>query len=110
MPIELVLGLAIAIALHHIDAGKSAIRVLITLPMMLAPVAMGLMWKFMYNDQLGVINHLLKASGLVDAPPLWLADPSIALYSIIAVDIWATTPLVVLLMLAGVFSNSKRYV
>lgn len=101
VPIELVLGLAIAIALHHIEVGKNVIRVLIVLPMMLAPVAMGLMWKFMYNDQLGVINHALKATGLVEAPPLWLADPSIALYSIIAVDIWATTPLVVLLMLAG---------
>lgn len=101
VPIELVLGLGIAIALHHIEAGKNAIRVLIILPMMLAPIAMGLMWKFMYNDQLGVINHVLKATGLVDTPPLWLADPDIALYSIIAVDIWATTPLVVLLMLAG---------
>lgn len=109
VPIELVFGLGIALSLNQILVGKSAIRVLLTLPMMLAPIAMGLMWKFMYNDQLGVINHLLKATKLVDQPPLWLADPDIALFSIIAVDIWATTPMVVLLMLAGLSTIPHDY-
>jgi ABC-type sugar transport system permease subunit len=109
VPIEFVFGLALALALAQITHGRGVIRMLLIVPMMLAPIAMGLMWKFMYNDELGVINHLIRQTGLVDRPPLWLSDPDIALFSIIAVDIWATTPIVVLLLLAGLLSIPSDY-
>jgi multiple sugar transport system permease protein len=109
VPIEFVLGLALAVALAQITQGRGVIRMLLTVPMMLAPIAMGLMWKFMYNDQLGVINYLVRRLELADRPPLWLSDPDIALFSIVAVDIWATTPVVVLLMLAGLLSIPADY-
>lgn len=108
VPAEFALGLTLAVALAQITRGRGVIRMLLTVPMMLAPIAMGLMWKFMYNDQLGVINYLLRQLG-VDRPPLWLSDPNIALFSIIAVDIWATTPIVILLMLAGLLSIPADY-
>lgn len=103
IPIEFALGLILAMALATIERGRAVLRTMLIVPMMLAPVAMGLMWKFMYNDQLGIINHLLREFG-VNRPPLWLADPSLALYSVIAVEIWATTPIFVLLLLAGLLS------
>lgn len=106
VPIEFVLGLGLALALANIDLGRGVIRMLLTLPMMLAPAAMGLMWKFMYNDQLGIINYLIREWHIAEQPPLWLADPHLAIYSIIAVDIWATTPVIVILMLAGLLSIS----
>lgn len=109
VPIEFAFGLILALALANIETGRGGIRMLLTLPMMLAPVAMGLMWKFMYNDQLGIINHLIRQLGITDRPPLWLADPSTALYSIIIVDIWATTPLIVILLLAGLLSIPQDY-
>ena len=109
VPIEFMLGLLLAMALANIERGRSLLRMLITLPMMLAPIVMGLTWKFMYNDKLGIINHLIRQLNLADRPPLWLSDPKLALYSIIAVDIWATTPLIVLLMLAGLLSIPKDY-
>lgn len=104
VPLELLAGLALALSLAQITVGRGFIRMLLSVPMMLAPVAMGLMWRFMYNDQFGIINYVLRQSGLVDRPPLWLSDPDIALYSVIAVEIWATTPIVVLLLLAGLLS------
>ena len=109
VPIEFLLGLVIALALANIERGRGLLRMAITLPMMLAPVVMGLMWKFMYNDKLGIINHLIRELNIMDRPPLWLADPNLALLSIIAVDIWATTPLIVLLLLAGLLSIPKEY-
>ncbi|MCC7451046.1 MAG: sugar ABC transporter permease [Anaerolineae bacterium] len=109
VPIEFVLGLILAMALTNIQRGRSLLRTLLIVPMMLAPTAMGLMWKFMYNDQLGIINYLIRNLNLADRPPLWLADPNLALYSVIIVDIWATTPLIILLMLAGLLSIPGEY-
>jgi multiple sugar transport system permease protein len=109
VPIEFVFGLALALALAQITHGRGVIRMLLTVPMMLAPIAMGLMWKFMYNDQLGIFNYLIRRLDFADRPPLWLSDPKIALYSIIAVDVWATTPVVVLLLLAGLLSVPSEY-
>lgn len=109
VPVELVGGLILALALAQINHGRGLIRMLLSVPMMLAPIAMGLMWKFMYNDQFGVINYLIRRTNLVDRPPLWLSDPDVALYSIVAVDIWATTPVVILLMLAGLLSIPAEY-
>lgn len=108
VPLEFVLGLLLALALANIQVGRSLFRTLLIIPMMLAPVAMGLMWKFMYNNEFGIINFVLKSLG-VNSPPLWLADPNLALYSVIVVDIWATTPLIVLLMLAGLLSIPHEF-
>ncbi len=104
VPLELLFGTLLALALANIQVGRSLLRTLLVIPMMLAPVAMGLMWKFMYNDEFGILNYLIRRSGLADRPPLWLSDPKLALYSVVVVDIWATTPLIILLMLAGLLS------
>ena len=108
LPIEFCLGLIIALALATITRGRNILRTLLIIPMMLAPVAMGLMWKFMYNDELGIINHLLRSIG-VNRPPLWLSDPEQALFSVIVVEIWATVPIFVLLLLAGLLSIPHDY-
>jgi multiple sugar transport system permease protein len=109
VPLELAFGMALDLALAQITHGRGLIRMLLSIPMMLAPIALGLMWKFMYNDQFGVINYLLRRTTVMDRPPLWLSDPKIALYSVITVDIWATTPVVVLLLLAGLLSIPGEY-
>lgn len=101
VPLELVLGMAIAMALVKLRVGRDLARTLIVIPMMLAPVVMGLMWKFMYNDQLGVINQMARALGLVQGTIPWLSSPDLALWSLIIVEIWATTPIMVILLGAG---------
>lgn len=101
VPFEMALGLLIALCLTQIRRGEHAARLCMLLPMMLAPIALSTVWKFLYNDQLGPINIILRDAGLMERPPLWLADPNIALLSVVAVDIWATTPFVILILHAG---------
>ncbi len=103
VPVELCLGLLIAMALNKMPRGARAVRTLLIMPMMLAPVVMGLMWKFMFNDQLGIINQLIRLTGL-DLHILWLADPRFAFTSLLIVEVWATTPIMVILLSAGLTS------
>ncbi len=108
VPIEFAIGLVLALALATITRGRGMFRTLLVIPQMLAPAVMALMWKFMYNDELGIINHLLREFG-VNRPPLWLTDTPLALFSIIIVEIWATVPIFVLLLLAGLLSIPQEY-
>jgi multiple sugar transport system permease protein len=108
VPIEFAIGLILAMALATITRGRGMFRTLLVIPQMLAPAVMALMWKFMYNDELGIINHLLREFG-VNRPPLWLTDTPLALFSIIIVEVWATVPIFVLLLLAGLLSIPQEY-
>jgi multiple sugar transport system permease protein len=108
VPIEFAIGLMLAMALATITRGRGIFRTVLVIPQMLAPAVMALMWKFMYNDDLGIINHLLREFG-INRPPLWLTDTPLALFSIIIVEIWATVPIFVLLLLAGLLSISQEY-
>lgn len=100
VPVELCLGLLIAMALNVMVRGARLVRTILLMPMMLASVVMGLMWKFMFNDQLGIINHLIRLTGL-DLRVLWLADPQLAFVSLLIVEVWASTPIMVILLSAG---------
>lgn len=108
VPIEFAIGLVLAMSLATIVRGRGVFRTLLVIPQMLAPAVMALMWKFMYNDDLGIINSLLRGFG-VNRPPLWLTDTPLALFSIIIVEIWATVPIFVLLLLAGLLSIPQDY-
>lgn len=108
VPIEFAIGLCLAMALATITRGRGMFRTLLVIPQMLAPAVMALMWKFMYNDELGIINHLLREFG-INRPPLWLTETPLALFSIIVVEIWATVPIFVLLLLAGLLSIPSEY-
>ena len=97
--IEMVLGLAIAIAVAGVR-GKRWIRTMLILPILVPPVAIGSMWKLMYNYDFGIFNQALVALGL--APVNWLGSASIALASVIVVDVWHWVPFVFLILFATV--------
>ncbi len=97
--IEMVLGLALAISVAGVR-GKRWIRTLLILPILVPPVAIGSMWKLMYNYDFGIFNQMLVAVGL--APVNWLGSASIALASVIAVDVWHWVPFVFLILFAAV--------
>lgn len=96
---EMVLGIALALALEHPVRGMAFFRTLFILPMMIAPIAVGLAWRYMFDAQFGLINALLKAVGL--SPQLWLADPTLAFIAIVIADIWQWTPFVFIMMIAA---------
>ncbi|MEQ1535422.1 MAG: sugar ABC transporter permease [Burkholderiaceae bacterium] len=99
---EMVLGIALALALEHPVRGMAIFRTIFILPMMIAPIAVGLAWRYMFDAQFGLINALL---GLFDIKAMtWLADPSLAFIAIVIADIWQWTPFVFIMMLAALAS------
>lgn len=97
--IELLLGTVFALLLEGDFSGMRFFRTLYVLPIMVAPVVVGIMWRFMYHPSYGKINWFLGLLGI--APVGWLSDPNIALISVIIADIWQWFPFVFLLVLAG---------
>jgi multiple sugar transport system permease protein len=97
--LELLLGLGIALYLNREFAGDGLVRTVLLLPISVTPVAIALVWAMMFNPTLGTLNYLLSLLGL--PPLLWASDPLSAVPSLVLVDVWQWTPMVVLLLLAG---------
>jgi len=100
--IEFVLGLAIALFLYKEFKGSKLITPIILMPMMIAPVIVGYMWRLLYQVEAGPFNYLLGFLGL--GPYAWTSDVVTAVPSIVIADIWQWTPFVVLVLLAGLTS------
>ena len=96
---EMVLGIALALALEHKVRGMAFFRTLFILPMMIAPIAVGLVWRYMFDAQFGLINAALVAMGF--EPQIWLAVPALAFFAIVIADIWQWTPFVFIMMIAA---------
>ena len=101
--LEFILGSILAMFFYHRVYKSQIMQTIFIIPMILPPITIGLIWRLMYNPEFGVINQTFRRLGSV-YPPLWLADPKLALGSVIAVEVWHWTPFVFLLMLAGMQS------
>jgi multiple sugar transport system permease protein len=97
--VEYVVGLCLALLLREKLAGGGFFRVLFAIPMMLAPVAIGFMWRMLYDQSNGPIDTALRAIGL--GSPGWLSTSHLSVVSVVIMDVWEWTPLVFLLLLAG---------
>lgn len=98
--VELVLGLGVALVLQQKFRGRGLVRGLIILPWALPTSVNGIMWKWIYNANYGVLNALLKRLGLIERYQVWLADPTRALHLVMLANIWKETPVGVLMFLA----------
>ncbi|WEJ39464.1 carbohydrate ABC transporter permease [Sinorhizobium prairiense] len=98
---ETLLGLAIALLLHRAFPGRGIVRAAILIPWAMPMVVSARIWEWMLNDQFGLINKFLVALELVEKGVAWTADPSLILGTVIFIDVWVTTPFMVLLILAG---------
>lgn len=98
--IEMVLGVALAISVGGLSRAKRLVRTVAILPILVPPVAIGSMWKLMYNYDFGIFNQALVAIGAM--PVNWLGSTSVALWSVIAVDVWHWVPFVFLILFAAV--------
>lgn len=100
--LEFILGLIIAILISQETRALGPIQTILILPMMITPVVVGLIWRFMYNPDLGMVNYLLGLVG-IDGP-VWLGDRRTGLISVIIADVWEWTPFMALIMLAALQS------
>ncbi|MCY3780754.1 MAG: sugar ABC transporter permease [Chloroflexi bacterium] len=102
----LALQMTLGISLAYLTMGSSwrmrAIRTLLILPMVIAPVAAGTLWRILLNSRAGLVNHLLSQIGVKG--PEWLAHPDWAMVSVILLDTWQWTPFVLLVASAAIAS------
>ncbi|MCL4407959.1 MAG: sugar ABC transporter permease [Thermotogae bacterium] len=99
--IETILGILVALMLNKKFKLRGLVRAAVLVPWAIPTVVSSEMWRWMYNDNYGVINSILMSLHIIKQPIVFLAFPSTAMPSIISVDVWKTTPFMVLLILAG---------
>ncbi len=104
--VELVLGFVLANVLNREFKGRDLVRGFLLIPMLASPIVSGIMWRFMYNPDFGIINYFFKSLGLPTF--VWTGSPSTALLSCVVVDIWQYTSFVMLLLLAGLQSIPRE--
>lgn len=106
--IETVLGLAIALLINEAIPGRGLARAAILVPWAIPVVVATRIWEWMLNDQFGVINKILVALGFIDHGVAWTASSSLIMGVVIFIDVWMTTPFMVLLILAGLQMISQE--
>lgn len=102
---ELFLGLAIAFLLEKGIRGIAIFRTIFIVPIMIAPVVVGLLWRYLFDANFGLINYLVRLGGF--EPKVWLGTPGLAMPAVIVTDIWQWTPFMFILFLAGLQSLPK---
>jgi len=101
VPLELALGLALALILHSAVRGRALIRVAALLPWAVPTVVAALIWRFMFDSQAGIVTEATRTLGMIGPSFDWLVDPLAAWVPIVLADVWKTTPFVAILLLAG---------
>jgi multiple sugar transport system permease protein len=103
----LVLALLFSRPLRKAMRGQRFFRSLFTMPMFTAPIALGYLGLTIFHEDVGAINTVLRAIGML-TPPHWFSDPWLARIAISIVDIWQWTPFCFLVCLAGLQSLSEE--
>jgi ABC-type sugar transport system permease subunit len=106
--LELILGLALALGLDSLARGRGLARLVVLLPWALPTVVAGLVWRFIFDSQSGLVNAVVGWLGVTTLQVDWLADPRAAWVPIVLGDVWKTTPFVALLLVAGLQSIDPR--
>lgn len=104
---QMTLGMLAALLLSREFKGVKIMRALYIIPMMITPIVSGIMWRMMFNADLGIVNYMLGKVGI--SAVNWLGNPHTALITIIVTDIWLSTPFVTMILLAGIQSISNDY-
>ena len=107
VPITVALALFIAVLLNGKLKGKGIFRTIYFIPMVAAPAAVTMVWKWLYNKDYGLINYFLQSIGVSKVN--WIDDPHIAMISIIIIGVWSTVGYSMVLLLAGLQEIPKDY-
>jgi multiple sugar transport system permease protein len=105
---EFGLGLLLALSADSLKNWRGFARVILLVPWTLPTAVIAVLWAWIFNDQFGVLNTILLRLGLIHSPIAWLAAPNTAMFSMIAADVWKTTPFVFVILLAGLQNIPKE--
>ncbi len=103
---ELVAGMAIALLLWRPFKGQAWVRVVVLLPFVATPVAIAMMWRLIFDPNIGFANQVLGWIGIPPQP--WFSSPETTLPSLIFVDVWEFTPMIAIVLLAGLTALSDE--
>lgn len=98
--IEMALGISLALLLEKPIRGASIFRTIFILPLMVSPVVVGLIWRYLFDARVGWINYYLGTWFGIE-PQVWLGDAELAFFAIVLVDIWQWTPFIFIIVIAG---------
>jgi multiple sugar transport system permease protein len=106
--LEFIIGLFIAQLMARMLSGQGALRTLMMTPMMFAPILVGFQFKWFFNDQVGLMNNLLYTITGQRHIIAWLVDKPLGFISILAAEIWMSTPFMVIILEAGILSLPRE--
>ena len=105
--LEMILGLGLALLVNRITWGQRVMRTIMMFPMMFSPILVGFQFKYMFNDTIGVVNNALQSLGLTHEAIPFLVGKWLAFFSISIAEIWMSTSIFAILILAGLFAMPK---
>ena len=106
--LEMLLGLGLALLVEKATRGQRVLRTIMMFPMMFSPILVGFQFKFMFNDNIGLVNNALQSLGLTDSAIPWLIDGDLAFIAILIAEIWSSTSVFAILILAGLLAMPQR--
>ena len=108
--LELGFGMGLALLMDQPLRWRWLLRTLVILPWALPTIVNALMWRWIDNAEYGALNALLTQTGVLHAYQPWLSDSDLAMWMVIVADVWKLTPLVAILLLAGLQSIDREVV
>jgi len=98
--LQALIGVGLALLLHLPLRGINAFRGLLLFPYIVPTVVIALNWRWLFNSEIGIVNHLLMSAGIISDRIAWLSTPDMAMASAILLNVWKYTPFVVIVVLA----------
>ena len=98
--LEMFLGVSLALLLEKPIRGASIFRTIFILPLMVSPVVVGLIWRYLFDARVGWVNYYLGVWFGIE-PQVWLGDAELAFFAIVFTDIWQWTPFIFIIVIAG---------
>lgn len=105
--LEMLFGLGLALMVSRITWGQRTMRTIMMFPMMFSPILVGFQFKYLFNDTIGLVNNGLFSLGLISEPVPFLVDRWLAVFSIAFAEIWMSTSIFAILILAGLFAMPR---
>jgi multiple sugar transport system permease protein len=99
LSLELTIGMAMALIFNKGFVGKRVFSTLLLMATMLTPIVIALMWRYMLNSEIGIINYMIRL--VFGNAPAWLGSPLLSFITIVLIDVWWATPFVFLILIAG---------